>query len=133
MDLREIRDRSGNLLALLVSGELDGQAVKFVTDSDHPMQLAVMNRPVGERIARHIHPGFSRTVETTSEMLFVKSGTLIAEIYSEEMEKVCDLKLGPSDLLLQFRGGHGFVITEECKLIEVKQGPYAQESDKTYF
>ena len=37
------------------------------------------------------------------------------------------------DVVLLARGGHGFEMLEDCEMIEVKQGPYAGEKDKTRF
>ena len=31
------------------------------------------------------------------------------------------------------KGGHGFEVLEEIEMIEVKQGPYAGDQDKTRF
>ena len=36
-------------------------------------------------------------------------------------------------VILLAYGGHGFEILENCEMIEVKQGPYAGEQDKTRF
>jgi len=30
-------------------------------------------------------------------------------------------------------GGHGFEVIEDIKMVEIKQGPYAGEKDKTRF
>ena len=32
-----------------------------------------------------------------------------------------------------YKGGHGFEVLEELEMIEVKQGPYAGDRDKTRF
>jgi hypothetical protein len=42
-----------------------------------------------------------------------------------------ELKTG--DVILLIKGGHGFKVLEELEMIEVKQGPYAGEHDKTRF
>jgi mannose-6-phosphate isomerase-like protein (cupin superfamily) len=34
---------------------------------------------------------------------------------------------------LLVKGGHGFEVLEELEMIEVKQGPYAGDQDKTRF
>ena len=36
-------------------------------------------------------------------------------------------------MILLAYGGHGLTMLEESELIEVKQGPYAGEADKTRF
>jgi hypothetical protein len=41
--------------------------------------------------------------------------------------------LNRGDVILLAFGGHGFEMLEESEIIEVKQGPYAGEADKTRF
>lgn len=41
--------------------------------------------------------------------------------------------LESGDAILLATGGHGFEVLEEIEMIEVKQGPYAGEADKTRF
>jgi hypothetical protein len=36
-------------------------------------------------------------------------------------------------VILLIQGGHGFEVLEEVEMIEVKQGPYVGEQDKTRF
>lgn len=36
-------------------------------------------------------------------------------------------------MILLATGGHGFEVLEEIEMIEVKQGPYAGDRDKTRF
>jgi hypothetical protein len=41
--------------------------------------------------------------------------------------------LEAGDVILLASGGHGFEMIEDSEIIEVKQGPYAGEMDKTRF
>ena len=41
--------------------------------------------------------------------------------------------LEEGDVILLAGGGHGFEILEETVMIEIKQGPYAGDADKTRF
>jgi hypothetical protein len=36
-------------------------------------------------------------------------------------------------VILLIQGGHGFEVIEEVEMIEVKQGPYVGDQDKTRF
>ena len=38
-----------------------------------------------------------------------------------------------NDILILLSGGHGFKVLKNCKMIEVKQGPYFKEEDKSKF
>ena len=37
------------------------------------------------------------------------------------------------DVILLAEGGHGFEMLEDSEMVEVKQGPYAGDGDKTRF
>ena len=37
------------------------------------------------------------------------------------------------DVVLLAHGGHGFKMLEKSEIIEVKQGPYSDDNDKTRF
>jgi hypothetical protein len=41
--------------------------------------------------------------------------------------------LHAGDVILLAYGGHGFEMLEATEMIEVKQGPYAGDADKTRF
>ena len=41
--------------------------------------------------------------------------------------------LSGGDMVALFAGGHEIIIEEQTKFIEVKQGPYDEEKDKTRF
>ena len=41
--------------------------------------------------------------------------------------------LEAGDAILLIRGGNGFEVLEEIEMIEVKQGPYTGDNDKTRF
>jgi len=41
--------------------------------------------------------------------------------------------LNAGDVILLASGGHGFKVLDEVEMIEVKQGPYSGEADKTRF
>jgi mannose-6-phosphate isomerase-like protein (cupin superfamily) len=74
-----------------------------------------------------------RAVEYTKEVLLIRSGRLRVDFYSEEREYLQSTELEQGDLILLAYGGHGFEMLEPTEIIEVKQGPYAGEHDKTRF
>ena len=49
----------------------------------------------------------------------------------EEYCKSCVINSG--DIVLLFGGSHGFKILEDLEMIEIKQGPYVGDLDKTKF
>jgi hypothetical protein len=55
------------------------------------------------------------------------------DFYSQSKTYLESRILYPNDVILLASGGHGFEMLEQSEIIEVKQGPYAGEHDKTRF
>jgi hypothetical protein len=53
------------------------------------------------------------------------------DFYSEAGVYLESRELEPGDVILLIRGGHGFEVLEEIEMVEVKQGPYVGDADKT--
>lgn len=80
-----------------------------------------------------MHNPVTRSVLYTQEVLFIKSGSLRVDFYDEQQVYIESRVLSSGDTILLARGGHGFQILEPSEIIEVKQGPYAGDGDKTRF
>jgi mannose-6-phosphate isomerase-like protein (cupin superfamily) len=92
-----------------------------------------MSHPKGKVIQPHSHNPLSREVFYTQEVLFIKKGTLRVDFYDTDHAYLDSRTLRTGDVILLASGGHGFETLEETEMIEVKQGPYAGEQDKTRF
>jgi mannose-6-phosphate isomerase-like protein (cupin superfamily) len=107
--------------------------IKFFTPDDYSQQLAYMNRPQGYVITPHIHNSVPRQVYFTKEVLFIKSGKVRVDFYDDDQIYLESRIVAAGDIILLAYGGHGFEMLEASEIIEVKQGPYAGEADKTRF
>jgi mannose-6-phosphate isomerase-like protein (cupin superfamily) len=121
------------LLALLLHNNFRTGGIKFFTPDDFSQQLAYMNRPAGYVIQPHVHNPVKREVSFTKEVLFIRSGRVRVDFYDDEKNYLESRILNAGDVLLLAFGGHGFEMLEDSEIIEVKQGPYAGEADKTRF
>lgn len=121
------------LFAIIVRASYRDSGIHFFTPDDFSQQLAYMCRPPGHLIEPHIHNPVPREVVYTQEVLFIRSGRLRVDFYDDERNWVESRELGPGDVILLAAGGHGFEVLDEAEIIEVKQGPYAGEHDKTRF
>ena len=92
-----------------------------------------MNRQEGYVIPPHVHNPVAREVHFTKEVLFIKSGKVRVDFYDDEQNYLESHILYQGDVVLLAYGGHGFEMLETSEIIEVKQGPYAGEMDKTRF
>ncbi len=128
----EIR-HNGKLLALIISHRYAQFGVHFFTPSEFSQQLAYMRRPAGEIIAPHVHNPVAREVHYTHEVLLIKKGRLRVDFYDTSHAYLESRILETGDVILLAGGGHGFEMLEEVEMIEVKQGPYAGDRDKTIF
>ena len=66
-------------------------------------------------------------------MLLIKKGSLRVDFYDGSRNYLESRILAAGDVILLAAGGHGFEVLEEVEMIEVKQGPYAGDNDKTRF
>lgn len=120
-------------LALVVRHSFRKDGIEFFTPGTYSQQIGYMNRPAGYVIPPHVHNPVVREVQYTKEVLFIKSGRLRVDFYSEEQEYLESTILEAGDVILLAYGGHGFEMLEPTEIIEVKQGPYAGDQDKTRF
>jgi len=121
------------LLALILRTEFNKDGIQFFTPDNFSQQLGYMKRPTGYIIDPHIHNPVIREVEYTKEVLFIKSGLVKIDFYTQNKDYLQSEILKKGDIILLSFGGHGFTMLEESEIIEVKQGPYAGESDKSRF
>jgi mannose-6-phosphate isomerase-like protein (cupin superfamily) len=123
----------GQLCAIILTADHDERGIRFFTPDNFSQQLASMSYPAGQIIPAHVHNPVRREVFLTQEALFIRKGKLRVDFYSQQQEYRTSRVLGPGDVILLITGGHGFEVLEALNMIEVKQGPYAGESDKTRF
>jgi hypothetical protein len=121
------------LLAIIVSHRFNANGIHFFTSNELSQQLAYMRHPAGRVIAPHVHNPVRREVHYTQEVLLIKRGRLRVDFYTESQTYLTSRVLEAGDVVLLATGGHGFEVLEEIEMIEVKQGPYAGDSDKTRF
>jgi hypothetical protein len=120
-------------IALIIRAEYDEPGIYFFTPANFSQQLAAMTRPKGHKIAAHIHNLLVRQVLYTQEVLVIKRGKVRVNLYSSNREFIDSKILKTGDVILLCGGGHSLEMLEETSMIEVKQGPYAGENDKTQF
>ncbi len=124
---------NNQLLAIIIASEFNEEGIHFFTPDEFSQQLAFMKHPKGKQIQAHIHNPVPREVEYTQEVLFIRKGKVRVDFFTKEKMYIESHILKTGDVILLAQGGHGFDILEETEMIEVKQGPYAGEKDKTRF
>ena len=120
-------------IALIIRAEFDEPGIHFFTPANFSQQVAFMEHAKGKKIEAHVHNLVSRQVLYTQEVLFIRRGQLKVNLYSSQKKIIRSCTLGAGDVILLCGGGHSFEMLEDTTMIEVKQGPYAGENDKTRF
>jgi hypothetical protein len=120
-------------LAIILRNSYVNNGIHFFTEDNDSQQLGYMNRPESYEIKPHRHNLVQREVHLTQEVLFIKSGKVRVDFYSNNQEYLESRILNQGDVILLSDGGHGFKMLEPSEIIEVKQGPYCGEQDKVRF
>ena len=121
------------LLAVILRASYKADGIQFFTPREFSQQLAYMNRPAGHVIEPHLHNPVLREVMYTKEVLLIRSGRVRVDFYDEDQRYLQSRVLEPGDVTLLAFGGHGFEMLEASEIVEIKQGPYAGDTDKTRF
>ena len=130
--VEQVSDK-GIILAIVIRNEYSESGINFFTPDNFSQQIAYMKHPKGKMIDPHLHNSVHRDVFFTNEFLFIKKGILRVDFYTDEEVYLESRLLRCGDSILLAAGGHGFEVIEEVEMIEVKQGPYAGDGDKTRF
>lgn len=131
--LIEIIAHGGQTFAMILRATASKPGIHFFTPNDYSQQLGYMQHPKGKLIEPHVHNEVPRAITMTQEVLFIRRGKLRVDFYTEAHKYVESRILSSGDVILLASGGHGFEVLEELAMIEVKQGPYVGDHDKTRF
>lgn len=126
-------EHEGQVIGLIVRSGAAPAATKFLTSSEDNLQLGYVVYPSGGEIQRHIHLPLGRHLTGTSEVVIVKQGRCEIDFYTEDKQLLTTREISEGDVMLLLRGGHGFRMSEDTVLFEVKQGPYTGLEEKERF
>jgi mannose-6-phosphate isomerase-like protein (cupin superfamily) len=121
------------ILAIIVTSSYRKPGVNFCTPDNFSQQLAFIRHGKGKIIEAHVHNPVLREVFLTQEVLHIIKGRLRVDFYDDEKIYIESRILITGDTIVLVSGGHGFEVLEETEMIEVKQGPYVGDGDKTRF
>ncbi len=123
-----------SLIAIIIPADYKNDGgIDFFTPNDFSQQLAYMKHPRGHIIDPHVHNVVVREVHYTKETLIIRNGSVRVDLYDNNRNYLESRILYKGDIILLNDGGHGFKALDDLEMIEIKQGPYAGDSDKTRF
>ncbi|MBA4383625.1 MAG: hypothetical protein C0410_02715 [Anaerolinea sp.] len=105
----------------------------FITPPEFKQQVGFVVYPAGGEVKRHLHLPLERHLIGTSEVLIVRQGHCLMDIYNDDRELVSTHELRTGDVMLMVGGGHGFRMLEDTIFLEVKQGPFLPVTEKEHF
>ena len=117
--------------AIVIRSTESVPGIQFYSPPDYSQQLGLMTRPAGYIVPAHIHNQVERKIIQTQEVLLVRKGSCLVTLYDTYYSPVDSIVLNPGDVILLAHGAHKIEMLSICEILEVKQGPYAGESDKT--
>ena len=123
----------GRTLAMLVRSHYAPHQTAFLTGNDCSQQVGFVLHPAGHQIDRHIHPPRQRVIDDFMEVIFVKRGKMLADIYNPDKKLIATREIETGDLLVMLSGGHCFRMLEDTVLLEIKRGPEAESRFKELF
>lgn len=124
MEIIEIK-KNNTLYALVFSHQIKSDGVRFLTPPNYSLQLGLIEHPKGKKIRKHFHnPDIVHEIPSTQEFIYIEYGKVKVTIYDGTWSIVDEVILCGGDFILHVHGGHGFEILENCRMIEIKQGPY---------
>lgn len=129
----ETVEHDGETIGLVVRASASPETTKFLTSTEENLQLGYVVYPAGGEIQRHVHLPLERHLTGTAEVVIVKEGRCEVDFYTEDKELLTTIEIVRGDVMLLLRGGHGFRMSEDTVLFEVKQGPYTGLAEKERF
>jgi hypothetical protein len=121
------------LFALIVrkKNQFKKYGVNFFTNNKDLLQVGLIKHKKNHQIKSHKHIKKIRKINYCTEVLIIKKGKLKIRFYNNNGINIKkDKTLRKEDIIVLFKGGHGFLTKEKLEMIEVKQGPYIKNGDK---
>ena len=119
--------KDGVILARVIRAKeaWDSEGLAFFSNDNEFIQAGSWNYSRGKELLAHTHNEVIRTISHTQEVIFIKSGSLVAYIYDSENNLVEEVEVCTDDILIMLAGGHGYkILQDDTKVLEIKNGPY---------
>lgn len=120
-------------LCYIIRAGLQPEKTTFLTPPEFKQQVGFVVYPKGGEVARHVHLPLQRHLVGTSEVLVLRKGHCLIDVYNDNKELVATRELSAGDIMLMVGGGHGFRMLEDTVFLEIKQGPYLDREEKERF
>ena len=122
------------ILALIVNqNKFNKKGVNFFSPNNFTKHVGIINFKKNHYIKPHTHLKHLRKIYRTSEVLLIQKGKLRVDFYIKRSKYLFSKVVKKNDILILHEGSHGFKVLENCRMVEVKQGPFVKTLDKVRF
>lgn len=121
------------VFAYVIPKGLKSEGVKFFTPDYSDFQLGLMTRNSSTPVRLHQHNLIHREISVTCEFLLIRSGEALVSLQSSIDSEPVQFTLREGDsVLFTGKGVHGIEFEVDTEILEIKQGPFNSDTDKTY-
>lgn len=134
-----IFDRHGRLCHIVIKPQIfdnlvNGSRLDVSEDSEF-LQLAIIKGKAGSSFRPHRHLERQRTLSNlrAQESWVILEGIVEVQFFDDDGMQIAMTELHPGSISITYRGGHGYRIITDAKVLEYKSGPYeGQLVDKIF-
>lgn len=98
-----------------------------LTDPLGSLQILSHKRKAGEYTKAHIHMPKVRVTQTLQECLVVIKGKIKIDLYDPDKKFIKSIFLSAGQAVIFMNGGHGVQMVKDSEIVEIKNGPFAQD------
>ena len=121
----EVKDKDIVLARYIPANSAWDGGLSFFSEDEDYIQVGTWGYDSPKELLAHTHNEVHRDVAWTQEVIFVKKGSIKAEIYDLSNNKVKDIVCNTGDIIILLRGAHGYhILEDDTQVLEVKNGPY---------
>ena len=108
-------------LVIRYKNQFTKKGVNFLTKNQDLLQVGFINHPKNHIIKSHIHKKNIRKINYCTEVLIIIEGKVRVKFYNEKGKKIkIEKNLNKGDIIILFKGGHGFEVLKKAKIIETR-------------
>lgn len=124
MEIKEIKYKN-EIIARHIPADAWADGLGFYSNDEEFIQVGSWKYDKGKELLKHIHNPVKRTIIRTQEVLYIKKGSIKAQIFSLDEELVEEVIVNEGDCLILLNSGHGYkILQDNTQVLEIKNGPY---------
>ena len=132
-EISKIKYKNKIFAIIIKNKNFKKKGITFFTENKMSLQVGFMKHPKGYKILPHRHYPIKRYINKSSEVIYVVKGELRVDFYTIKREYLFSKEVKSKSIIILIDGAHGFKVSKNIEMIEVKQGPFNKQIDKKKF